>query len=99
MRYVAFAADFPMLDSASKPSPDGKIAQLPHGRLIHYLDEGKGPAVVWLHGSGHGASGYSNFKHNSPFIAQNGYRCLVVDLIGFGYSDKPADVEYPLSFF
>lgn len=84
---------------STKPVPEGKYAKLPNGYRIHYLDEGQGPVVVWLHGSGNGACGYSNFKGNYPVVAKAGYRNLVLDLIGFGYSDKPADVEYPLSFF
>ena len=84
---------------ANKPVPEGQYASLPNGRRIHYLDQGKGPVVVFLHGSGNGACGYSNFKGNYPHLVENGYRCIVPDLIGFGYSDKPADVEYPLAFF
>ena len=79
--------------------PEGRYAQLPNGRRIHYLDEGQGPVVVLLHGSGNGACGYSNFKGNYPALVQAGYRTILPDLVGFGYSDKPADVEYPLSFF
>jgi 4,5:9,10-diseco-3-hydroxy-5,9,17-trioxoandrosta-1(10),2-diene-4-oate hydrolase len=88
-----------MPDATGKPVPEGRYAALPNGRRIHYLDEGQGPVVVWLHGSGNGASGYSNFKGNYPALVKAGYRCIVPDLVGFGYSDKPADVEYPLSFF
>jgi 4,5:9,10-diseco-3-hydroxy-5,9,17-trioxoandrosta-1(10),2-diene-4-oate hydrolase len=88
-----------MPDATGKPVPEGRYAKLPNGRRIHYLDEGQGPVVVWLHGSGNGASGYSNFKGNYPALVKAGYRCIVPDLVGFGYSDKPADVEYPLSFF
>ena len=92
-----------MPDATGKPVPEGHYATLPNGRRIHYLDEGPrdtmAPVVVWLHGSGNGASGYSNFKGNYPAVAAAGYRCIVPDLVGFGYSDKPADVEYPLSFF
>ncbi|SER03109.1 4,5:9,10-diseco-3-hydroxy-5,9,17-trioxoandrosta-1(10),2-diene-4-oate hydrolase [Solimonas aquatica] len=84
---------------SSKPIPEGHYAQLANGYRLHYLDEGQGPVIVFLHGSGNGASGYSNFKHNYPALVQAGYRCLVLDMIGFGYSDKPTDVEYPLSFF
>ncbi|HZP12409.1 MAG TPA: alpha/beta hydrolase, partial [Nevskiaceae bacterium] len=84
---------------STKPVPEGKYAKLPNGYRIHYLDEGTGSVVVWLHGSGNGACGHSNFKGNYPVIAKAGYRSIVMDLIGFGYSDKPADVEYPLSFF
>ena len=84
---------------SNKPVLEGRYATLPNGRRIHYLDQGKGPVVVFLHGSGNGACGYSNFKGNVPALVEAGYRCIVPDLIGFGYSDKPADVEYPLSFF
>lgn len=83
----------------SKPVPEGQYVSLKNGYRIHYQDQGQGPVVVFLHGSGNGASGYSNFKGNYPELAQAGYRCIVPDLIGFGYSDKPSDVEYPLSFF
>lgn len=84
---------------SNQPVPEGHYADLPNGYRIHYLDVGQGPAVVFLHGSGNGACGYSNFKGNYPFLAGHGYRCIVMDMIGFGYSDKPDDVEYPLSFF
>lgn len=83
----------------SKPVPEGQYVSLKNGYRIHYQDQGQGPVVVFLHGSGNGASGYSNFKGNYPELAQAGYRCIVPDMIGFGYSDKPDDVEYPLSFF
>jgi 4,5:9,10-diseco-3-hydroxy-5,9,17-trioxoandrosta-1(10),2-diene-4-oate hydrolase len=79
--------------------PEGEYLKLSNGRTIHYLDHGEGPVVVFLHGSGAGASGHSNFKGNYPYFAQSGFRVLVPDLIGYGYSDKPDDVEYPLSFF
>lgn len=81
------------------PVPEGRYAKLPNGYRIHYLDEGRGPVVVFLHGSGSGACGYSNFKGNYPLLVENGYRTILPDLIGYGYSDKPADVEYPLDFF
>jgi 4,5:9,10-diseco-3-hydroxy-5,9,17-trioxoandrosta-1(10),2-diene-4-oate hydrolase len=83
----------------TKPVPEGHYARLPNGYRIHYLDQGKGPVVVFLHGSGSGACGHSNFKGNYPFLANNGYRTILPDLIGYGYSDKPSDVEYPLDFF
>lgn len=79
--------------------PEGSYAELSNGRTIHYLDYGEGPVVVFLHGSGAGASGHSNFKGNYPYFAQVGFRVIVPDLIGYGYSDKPDDVEYPLAFF
>jgi len=83
----------------SKPVPEGRYVTLPNGYRIHYLDEGSGPVVVFLHGSGSGACGHSNFKGNYPALVQAGYRVILPDLIGYGYSDKPDDVNYPLSFF
>lgn len=79
--------------------PEGHYAQCENGHAIHYLDEGQGSVIVFLHGSGPGASGHSNFKGNYPWFAERGFRCLVIDLIGFGYSDKPDDAQYTLAFF
>jgi len=81
--------------------PEGHYADCANGRRIHYLDEGPatGEVVVYLHGSGPGASGYSNFKGNYPSLVAAGYRCIIPDLIGYGFSDKPTDVDHPLSFF
>ena len=81
------------------PLPVGSYATLDNGLTLHYLDIGSGPVVVWLHGSGPGASGFSNFKGNYPAFAQAGYRNIVLDLPGFGRSDKPTDVNYDLDFF
>ncbi len=79
--------------------PQGSYAQCANGYRMHYIDEGSGEAVVFLHGSGPGASGHSNFKGNYPHLVDAGYRCLVPDLVGYGFSDKPDDVDHPLSFF
>lgn len=87
------------MSDSPKLLPEQHYAECPNGQKIHYLDHGEGPVVVFLHGSGPGASGHSNFKGNYPELADHGYRCLVPDLIGFGYSDKPEDVNYPLAFF
>ena len=79
--------------------PEGQYADCANGYRMHYLDRGKGPCVVWLHGSGPGASGHSNFKGNYPVLAAAGYRCIVIDIVGFGFSDKPEDETYSLDFF
>jgi 4,5:9,10-diseco-3-hydroxy-5,9,17-trioxoandrosta-1(10),2-diene-4-oate hydrolase len=83
----------------AQPVPEGQYAQLANGLRLHYHDVGEGPVLVWLHGSGNGACGYSNFQGNYPQIAAAGYRCIVPDLPGFGYSDKPLDIDYHLDVF
>ncbi|PRB83999.1 alpha/beta fold hydrolase [Pseudomonas sp. MYb185] len=85
--------------TAELPLPTGCYATLDNGLTLHYLDIGSGPVVVWLHGSGPGASGFSNFKGNYPVFEKAGYRNIVLDLPGFGRSDKPTDVNYDLAFF
>ncbi|TIC79800.1 alpha/beta fold hydrolase [Crenobacter intestini] len=81
------------------PIPVGRFVTLDDGLKIHCLEYGQGEPVLWLHGSGPGASGYSNFKGNAPAFADAGYRNLVIDLPGFGLSDKPENVAYDLDFF
>lgn len=77
--------------------PEGKYADIGDGLRLHYHEAGSGEPVVFLHGSGPGASGYSNFKGNFPYFAERGFRTLVVDNLGFGHSSKP-DVDYKMDF-
>lgn len=50
-------------------------------------DAGEGFPLVWLHGSGPGASGISNFAKNLPAFAD--FRNLVFDHPRYGSSDRP----------
>ncbi|RQT18703.1 alpha/beta fold hydrolase [Burkholderia contaminans] len=79
--------------------PAGSFTDVPGGLRLHHYEAGAGRPVVFIHGSGPGASGFSNFKHNVPAFAAAGYRAIVVDLPGYGQSSKPADVAYTLDFF
>ena len=75
----------------------GEISGLP--QRIHYHEQGEGEVVIFLHGAGGGASGYSNFKGNYPVFAEAGYRSIVPDLIGYGLSSKPDLAQYDLDLF
>lgn len=69
---------------------------------VHYHEAGPADArevVIFLHGAGAGASGYSNFKGNYPVFADAGHRVIVPDLLGFGLSSKPDIPMYDLDFF
>ena len=54
---------------------------------IHYQDFGTGEAVVMMHGSGPGASGWSNFSRNVGPLVEAGYRVVLVDSPGWSHSD------------
>ena len=56
------------------------------GLNIHYHEAGTGFPVVFIHGGGPGASGWSNFNRNIDAFAVN-WRVIVIDLPGFGRSD------------
>lgn len=55
---------------------------------LHVSESGQGFPLVWLHGSGPGASGLSNFRGNLPAFSD--YRNLVFDHPRFGESSRPA---------
>jgi 4,5:9,10-diseco-3-hydroxy-5,9,17-trioxoandrosta-1(10),2-diene-4-oate hydrolase len=79
--------------------PEGKYADVGGGITMHYHDAGSGErgTVLFVHGSGPGASGWSNFKGNYPFLAERGYRTIVPDTMGYGYSTKPEEGAFSLS--
>lgn len=55
---------------------------------IHYNEAGEGDRhVVLLHGSGPGATGWSNFKQNLGALADAGLHVYAVDMPGWGKSD------------
>jgi haloalkane dehalogenase len=59
---------------------------------IHAIDEGTGDPVLLMHGEPSWSYLYRKFV--GPLVA-NGHRVVAPDLIGFGKSDKPADlVDY-----
>lgn len=59
---------------------------------LHYVDEGPrdAPVVLLIHGEP--TWGYLYRHMIGPLVAQ-GYRVVVPDLIGFGRSDKPTDMQ------
>lgn len=73
--------------------------QVSGGYDIHVKEAGSGPAVVFIHGSGPGASGASNFRQNIDAFVEAGYRVILPDLIGYGASSKPEGLDYTLALF
>lgn len=86
------------VDSLSSPIPVGHFIQVRDAYRLHYHEAGQAsserPTLLFLHGSGPGASGYSNFHLNFPFFAEQGFHVLVPDYLGYGLSDKPEYIAY-----
>ncbi len=59
------------------------------GSKLHYVDEGSGDPILFLHGNP--TSSYL-WRNIIPYMIPKA-RCVAPDLIGFGKSDKP-DIEY-----
>lgn len=59
------------------------------GSKIHYIDQGAGQSIVFIHGMP--TSGFL-WRHIIDKL-KSSFRCIAPDLIGMGQSDKP-DIEY-----
>jgi pimeloyl-ACP methyl ester carboxylesterase len=64
-----------------------------NGIKTNYLEAGKGDPVVLIHGSGPGVTSYANWRLVLPVLAEN-FRVLAPDMVGFGFSERPANIEY-----
>ena len=69
-----------------------RFADLPSGKM-HYNEAGSGHPVILIHGSGAGASGWSNFSPNIEALAQH-FHVVAVDIIGWGQSDAIVNNVY-----
>ena len=75
----AISADFPF---------ESRYAAV-DGVRLHYVDEGSGPPVLFLHGS----PTWSYIWRNVIPHLSSRFRCVALDLAGMGMSEKP-DIEY-----
>jgi pimeloyl-ACP methyl ester carboxylesterase len=65
------------------------------GIKTNYLEAGEGPPVVLVHGSGPGVTAYANWRVVLPALADH-FRVIAPDMAGFGFSERPAGIEYGL---
>lgn len=71
----------------------GNVLKLPSGAQMHYLDEGRGPVVVLLHGN---PTWSFYFRKLINQLAAAGFRCIAPDHVGCGLSEKPGNYDYRL---
>ena len=62
------------------------------GGQLHYIDEGQGEVLLFVHGT---PSWSFEFRNVIKHLSKN-YRCIALDHIGFGLSDKPAGYDYSI---
>lgn len=85
------------LTAPNRPSAPAKNPQGIPNRFWHWRgcrlryqvlgEENEGPALLFVHGLFVNAD---HWRRNLPALADAGYRVYAVDLLGSGYSDKPA---------
>jgi 2-hydroxymuconate-semialdehyde hydrolase len=64
-----------------------------NGIVTNYHDVGTGFPVLLIHGSGPGVSAWANWRLTIPVLAAQ-RRVIAPDMVGFGYSERPAGVLY-----
>jgi len=65
------------------------------GIATNYLEDGTGKDVVLIHGSGPGVTAFANWQMVIPRLAGS-FRVVAPDIVGFGYTQRPADWAYNL---
>src|SRR3954453_16073104 len=65
-----------------------------NGIETNYLEDGSGDdTVLLIHGSGPGVTSYANWRLVIPALATK-FRVIAPDMVGFGFSERPKDVQY-----
>jgi pimeloyl-ACP methyl ester carboxylesterase len=75
----------------NQSNSDIKFLNHPDGRLA-YRDEGVGETIVYVHGTPTSSLEYVGLIDR----LKDSYRCLAIDHLGFGCSDKPKDADYSI---
>lgn len=72
---------------------EGKRLTLKSGHHLHFVDEGKGDPLLFVHGN----PTWSFYWRRLVQAFAGSYRCLAPDHLGCGLSDKPQDWSYRLA--
>lgn len=59
----------------------------------NYHDVGSGAPVLLIHGSGPGVTAWANWRLVLPELGKTS-RAIAPDMVGFGYTERPAGIEY-----
>ncbi|OJH33574.1 hypothetical protein BON30_48055 [Cystobacter ferrugineus] len=67
-----------------------RFIDLPSGARIHYVDEGQGETLLFLHGNPSWSFQWRDLIHG----LRGSYRCIALDYPGFGLSQAPAEFGF-----
>ncbi|HCI1918082.1 TPA: alpha/beta fold hydrolase [Pseudomonas aeruginosa] len=79
--------------NAPMQSPEIGREILAAGYRTNLHDQGEGFPVLLIHGSGPGVTAWANWRGTIPLLART-RRVIAPDMLGFGYSERPADAQY-----
>jgi 2-hydroxymuconate-semialdehyde hydrolase len=77
----------------TNPNPEIGKTVVANGVQTNYHEQGEGAPVLLIHGSGPGVTGWANWRLTMPALAKR-FRVLAPDMVGFGYTERPAGVQY-----
>lgn len=83
------------MNTSEKQNPEIGTSIRTGGFNTNLHDVGSGKPVLLIHGSGPGVSAWANWRLAIPFLAQN-FRVVAPDVVGFGFTDRPAGIHYNL---
>lgn len=63
------------------------------GNQYHYLDAGGGETIIFVHGTPDFSYGW---RHQITALSKTN-RCIAIDNLGFGHSDKPQNTSYTIA--
>ncbi|KRB66219.1 alpha/beta fold hydrolase [Noviherbaspirillum sp. Root189] len=66
-----------------------------NGIQTNYHDQGEGPPVLLIHGSGPGVTAWANWRLTIPALTSR-FRVIAPDMVGFGYTERPPGVQYTM---
>jgi haloalkane dehalogenase len=67
-----------------------RFLDIAHGRRVHYVDEGEGEVLLFVHGT---PTWSFEWRHCIRALSRT-HRCVAMDNLGFGLSDRPRDFDY-----
>jgi pimeloyl-ACP methyl ester carboxylesterase len=80
------------MTTTAKPEIGASVVA--NGIETNYLEAGSGDdTVLLIHGSGPGVTSYANWRLVMPALGTK-FRVIAPDMVGFGFSERPQNVEY-----